>query len=140
MIREIRKNEVDEFVKANMEARRTIERARKHDKLEIMKDYVLETFKEGKVFGYFVDGKIIGGIGIIVRKIRGFGEIRHLFVHQDFRRNGIARILSVFVEDYAKKIKLNRLKLVVLKENKPAIKFYKDNKYKVFGYKMEKWL
>lgn len=106
-----------------------------------VRDYFKFTFKKGKIFGYFLDNKLIGCVGIAIFKKMHYAEIEHLLVHPKFQRKGIAKELMKFIENYSKnKLKIKDLRLNVRVKNKKAFNFYKKLKFKEHAYIMVKVL
>src|SRR3989344_3865439 len=140
MIKELKKEMIDKITDLNIKAYYTTSKIARRYKRSEMKDFINMTFKQGKIFGYFKEGELIGVIGIAIDKKFKSGEMRHLFVNQEYRNKGIGKELLNFIEKYARKIKLKRIKLDVLADNNTAINFYNKRKYKIYAYKMERWL
>lgn len=78
-----------------------------------------------------VDGKVAGYlIGLIRDEETGrldakFAELEHMFVNENERGKGIGEELVEEFKDWAKKNKLNKIKVNVSFNNKKAIEFYK---------------
>ncbi len=90
--------------------------------------------------GYFKNKKLVGCVGLIINKEFKFREVEHLIVHPDFQGRGIAKKLMNFVEGFAKKQKIQGLRLNVRCKNTPAINLYKKIGYSKHAYIMAKSL
>ena len=101
-----------------------------------VKEYVLDTLKKGKVFGYFEDMRLVGCAGVILDKKNKSGEVRHVIVDPKSQGKGIGKQLMAFIENYSKK-NVKKLLLNVLIVNK-AVNFYEKIGYKKYCYIMKK--
>jgi N-acetylglutamate synthase-like GNAT family acetyltransferase len=105
---------------------------------------ILEKIKKRDMFCLIKDNQIIGAIDLEKNKIGGF------FIHHKHIRKGNGTILLRFIEDYARKKKIKKVRLYSTKYGYP---FYLKHKYKlikkrfwningrrVINYEMEKRL
>jgi ribosomal protein S18 acetylase RimI-like enzyme len=109
---------------------------------EKLKIYVEKIFDKEGVFGFFIDQKIVGCLGLNIENKKGI--IEFILVLPEFQGRGIGSKLMVFTEDYFKKENINKIQLHVLKRN-PALNLYKRLGYKIskkrkLKYDMEKIL
>ena len=100
------------------------------------KDYFIYTFKKGKLFGYFINEKLIGCIGIIVDKKHNYVEIEHIIVNPKHQKRGIGRELMDFIKNIARKQGLENLRLNVRCKNDIAFNFYKKYGFNKHAYTM----
>ena len=105
-----------------------------------VRDYFEFTLKKGKLFGYFVDKKLVACIGIVINKEFKYGEVEHVLVNPNFQKKGIAKKLMEFIESYARKASLEWLRLNVRCKNQNAISFYEHFRYNKYAYIMVKKL
>jgi len=130
-IKQLNKSYLKELVKLNTLAYKTSSKG--------VREYFAYTFKHGKVFGYFIEERLVGCVGLIVHKKMNYSEIEHLLVHPDFQKQGIGKKLMRFIEKYSKsKLKIKNIRLDVRIKNKKAIKLYKNLGYKEISYTMAK--
>lgn len=99
-----------------------------------IKKYILDSFKNGKIFGYFLNEKLIACGGVVIDKEK-IAYIRHVFVLPEFQGKGIGTKIMKHLEKNAEKSK--KLRLYVLVENH-AVDFYEKLGYKKYAYIMEK--
>ena len=102
------------------------------------REYFIFTFKRGKLFGYFIDDKLVGCVGIVVEKKHKCAEIEHVLVNPKYRGKGIGKELMKFAEKQAKKQSIKALRLHVRCKNKRAFKLYKKCGFKEHAYIMTK--
>jgi len=141
MIKEVNKKYLNEIVKLHYKSivPMWLKLGRERDKKGII-DYMNYTFKNGKVFGYFLNDKLVGCIGIVADKKFKYAEVEHVLVDEKYQKRGIGREMMEFIEDYAKKnlkIKIKELRLTVLCKN-PAVTFYEKMGYTKKSYTMIK--
>ena len=89
-------------------------------------------FKIGEINVAIIDNKIVG---VIIFKIEQYWEgsviiIEDLTVKEEFKKQGIRKILIDYVESYAKKNKLKRI-LFKTHGKSSAVKFYQKQGYKI---------
>jgi N-acetylglutamate synthase-like GNAT family acetyltransferase len=91
---------------------------------------VIEKLKERSIFVLEKNNKIIGTVDINLKKriIGGF------YINPKFIGKGLGKKLLDFIENYAKKKRIRKLKLY---STKTALGFYKKYGYKII--KKEKW-
>jgi len=140
MIKELSKDYLAELVKINISALKSIEKKIGKTSPKWIKEYFEFTFREGKVFGYFVDKSLVGCIGYVVIPYGGSAEIEHVLVNPKFRGKGIGRELMIFIEKYIKKNYpyIKEFRLNVRYKNNHAIEFYKKKGYSKHAYIMKK--
>ena len=139
MIKELNKKYLNDIIKLHKRAMIPLWRKlKKTYSSQRVGRYVSDTLRKGKVFGYFLDGKLIGCAGIAIDKKLGAGEIRHVSVEPKFQKRGIGRKLMNFLEKYAKR-KVKKISLDVLIKS-PAVKFYEKLGWKKHAYVMRKYL
>ncbi len=140
MIRELSKKYLVELVKLNVSALKPIEKKIGKTSPVWLKEYFEYTFKEGKVFGYFLENKLIGCIGYIIGPYGGYAEIQHVLVNPKFRGKGIGKELMIFIEKYIKKNypKIKEFRLNVRYKNDSVLDFYEKNGYSKRSYLMKK--
>lgn len=143
-IKELDKSYLNEFVKLDRLAFKELnDKIKGHDSKEAKK-YFLINLEKGKIFGYFIDKKLVGCIGIIIEDKSEYLEIMHVLVHPEFQRKGIGKELMNFAEKIAKTVKLKPkpkyLRLNVKYENKKAIRFYEKEGFYKHAYVMGKGL
>lgn len=111
---------------------------RKWDRKGII-EYMNFTFRKGKVFGYFLNNKLVGIIGIVAEKKDKYAEVEHVLVDKKYQKKGIGKELMVFIEKYARKnFKfIKELRLSVLVKN-PAVGFYEKRGFTKKSYNMIK--
>lgn len=124
-IKEIAKLMLEEFSKPPFKEKTTID--------SVIKSLIFY-FKIGRAFIATKNKKIVG---IVIFKIEQWWEgpvilIEDLAVKENFKKQGIGKILINEVEDYAKKIKSKTISFVTHKKSY-AVKFYIKQ-----GYKIEK--
>ena len=68
------------------------------------------------------------------------GRVAHIFVREDFRRQGLGRKLLDAAEDIFRKMGLSRSRLTVTASNKAALALYESAGYRVTRYVMDKAL
>ncbi len=105
----------------------------------ILKEYILETFRNERVFGYFYNKQLIGCGGIYFDKKNNIADIRHIFVYEGFQRKGKGREMVEFLEKTAKKEGIEDIRLNVFMGN-DAINFYNKLGYSKYAYIMRKKL
>lgn len=102
--------------------------------LASIRKFALNIFKNGEVFGFIRQNKIIAIIGIECKFNKL--EICFLLVDPKYQGKGIGKKLMIFVENkYSKRIK--KIYLDVLIKN-PAVKLYKRLGYKLIRIKNKK--
>lgn len=140
MIRELSNKYLRELVRLNVSALKSIEKKIGKTDSKWLKEYFEFTFKEGKVFGYFIDGELIGCIGYVISHYGSYAEIQHVLVKPKFRGKGIGKELIIFIESYIKKNypKLKEFHLSVRCQNDHALDFYEKKGYSKRSYIMKK--
>lgn len=138
MIKRLDKKYLNDILDLHKKAIFPVWRKLKKDyNIKEVKEYINLTFKKGKIFGYFEDGKLIACGGVVLDKKHNFGETRHLLVSPRFQGRGIGKKLLRYIESYAKS-KVKKLNLDVLIKNKKAVSFYEKLNYKKHAYIMQK--
>jgi putative acetyltransferase len=90
------------------------------DDFEYFKENLLNYFPYVTLFGFEVDHQIVGFVGVADQKVE------MLFIHNDFRRKGIGKLLLDF------SIKEFDVKLVdVNEQNHQAVDFYINQGFKI---------
>jgi len=140
MIRELSKRYLAELVKLNLLSLKSLEKKIGKTDPHWIKEYFEYTFKEGKVFGYFIDGKLVGCVGYVLNPYGGSAEIQHVLVNPDFHRKGFGNELMDFIEKYIKENhpEIKEFRLSVLYGNRGALDFYRKNGYSKRSYIMKK--
>ncbi len=64
--------------------------------------------------------------------------ISDLYVEKEYRRKGIGSELIKYIEEQAKQRDVKKIRLIIWKENEPAMEFYRKNDFKIVGYLLEK--
>ena len=105
-----------------------------------VKEYFELTLKKGKLFGYFINEKLIACVGIVINRKFKYGEVEHLLVNPNFQKKEVAKELMKFIENYAIKMQLKGLRLNVRCKNNNAIGFYEHSGYIKHAYIMAKEL
>ena len=108
---------------------------RKYSMKEVQ-NFIKAVFDNGKVFGYFIENKIVGAIGLEFRK--NSGEIDLILVLPEFQGKNIGKELMRYVEDKFNS-KINRLILQVLIKSK-AVDFYKKIGYRIINKRDKKYI
>ena len=141
MIKELNKSYLNELVELNELSYMPALREPGHSTKGV-REYFEYTFKEGKVFGYFIDNKLIGCVGIMISDKFGYGDVEHLLVNPKFQGRGIGKELMAFIDDYVmkKKKKLKELRLSVRVDNEKAQGLYEKVGFKKHAYTMRKKL
>ena len=137
MIKKLNKYYIDEIIEIHQKSIFLLwnKLGRKYT-IKGVKRFIEEVFTKGKVFGYFLDKKLVGCIGLELEK--DFGEISFLLVIKDYQGKNIGKRLMHYAETYFLD-KTNKILLDVLKEN-PAIQFYGKLNYKIIGERGEKYI
>lgn len=129
MIKGLNKKYLEELINLNELAFKPLEKELGKYKNKGVKEYFEFTLKNGKIFGYFIDKKIVACAGIVINKKYRYGEVEHLLVNPKFQGKGIAKELMNFIEQYAKNKKIRELRLNVRCKNNKAVGFYKRLNY-----------
>lgn len=84
------------------------------------------------------EGRIIGKMDLLPKKRAGreFLYVERVFIHPDYRRQGIAKQFLAYAEEECKKRGLLFLELAVREENVPARKLYENTGFKELGKKI----
>lgn len=140
MIKELSKDYLAELVKLNISAFKPIEDSLGKMDSTSIKEYFEYTFREGKVFGYFIDGRLVGCIGYVLNQYGDSVEIEHVLLEPEFHKKGIGREMMVFIEYFIKEKhkKVKEFRLSVRCKNEHALEFYERNGYSKHAYIMKK--
>ena len=129
MIKELNKKYLRELIKLNKLVFKPLEKKLGKYSNKGVEEYFEFTLKKGKIFGYFIDKKLVACVGIVINKENKYGEVEHLLVNPKFQKRSIAKKLMKFIENYAKKMNLKGLRLNVRCKNDNAIGFYEHSGY-----------
>ncbi|MDP2925753.1 MAG: GNAT family N-acetyltransferase [Nanoarchaeota archaeon] len=103
-----------------------------------VKDFVLDVFLNGDVYGFFINNNLVATIGFELFNHGNKCEISFILVKKEFQRKGIGKQLIDYVKEKFHK-KSNIIFLEVLKEN-PAVNFYKKLGFNIIQEKNNKYL
>src|SRR3989338_8684878 len=129
MIKRLNKKYLEKLIYLNKLAFKPLEKELGKYINKGVKEYFEFTLKSGKIFGYFINNKLIACVGIVVNKKHKYGEVQHLLVNPKFQGKGIAKELMNFIEQYAKNKKIKELRLNVRCKNNKAVGFYQHLNY-----------
>jgi N-acetylglutamate synthase-like GNAT family acetyltransferase len=96
------------------------------------KAYHIKEYIEGPIFNTFVaeiNKEIIGVVLIIIFKKAKYLYVENLIVKKEFRKSGVASNLESYVENIAKKNKLNLIYFYSEENNKAMAKLSKKLKF-----------
>ena len=136
MIKKINKKFIDEIIRLHKISIFPLwnKQGRKYS-IKGVRNFVMNIFDKGKIFGYFLNKKFIGVIGFTIEK--DIAEVDFLLIDPNFQEKGIGKKLMEFVEKRVKN-KANKIILQVLIKNK-AVGFYKKLGYKISFEKKKKY-
>jgi len=139
-IKQLNKSYLNELVNLDRLAFKPLKKKLGRHSSKDAKKYFIFTFKKGKMFGYFINDKLIGCVGIVVEKKHKCAEIEHVLVNPKYQGTGIGKELMKFAEKQAKKQGIKSLKLHVRCKNKRAFALYKKCGFNEHAYIMMKRL
>lgn len=88
------------------------------------KEHFERILQEGKLWGYFIEDKLIGCIGLVGQGKSKYSEIQNLIVKPEFQGQGFGKMLIAFVENYAKENKASGLLIRTKHKNIKNIEIY----------------
>lgn len=93
---------------------------------DILKNEKLEYHKQESrfLYGYFIDNKVAGSVGIQIEKQQELGLLGYFQVEREYQKKGIGKELYHFVKKKLKQLECRFISLWVNKDNKLAIKIY----------------
>lgn len=95
---------------------------------------LISEFESGtKMFGYFIDDKIIGFLGMKIYD--EFCKLDDIIVLPEYRGNGYGKELLDFCKIKAKELGKSTIELGMIDDNKRLKKWYEDNGFVNIGYK-----
>jgi len=137
-IKQLNKNYLNELVKLDGLAFKPLRKKLGRHSSKDAREYFIFTFKRGKLFGYFINDKLIGCVGIVAEKKHKCAEIEHVLVNPKYQGRGIGKELMKFAEKQAKKQGIKALKLHVRCKNEKAFALYKKCGFNEHAYIMIK--
>ena len=139
-IKQLNKNYLKELVKLDNLAFRPLTKKLGRHSAKDAREYFIFTFKKGKLFGYFINDKLVGCAGMVIEKKQKCAEIEHVLVNPKYQERGIGKELMNFAEAKAKKQGIKNLRLHVRCKNRRAFNFYKKCGFNEHAYIMLKKL
>ncbi len=100
------------------------------------KKYFSSQIRTGNVFVAVDNKKIVGYLSCIAykseswRKLDKIGELDNMFVLQEYRSQGIGKMLFQEFVSWCKSKKIRRIKVAALAQNTRAIEFYRKNGFR----------
>ncbi len=134
MIKELNKKYLKELLKIKELAFKPLEKKLGPYSEKNTKEYLEFTFKNGKIFGYFIRDHLVACVAMVINKKNSIIEVQHLAVNPEFQKKGLGKKLMKFVENYAKKIKIRELTLSTRIKNQNAINFYENRGFSKHAY------
>jgi GNAT superfamily N-acetyltransferase len=140
MIKRLSKKYLSELVNLNVSAFEPLEGILGKMDRKGIREYFEISFRKGKVFGYFIDKKLVGCIGYVLGHDGKFVDIEHVLLKPDFHGKGIGKEMIVFLEDFVRKNHKNvkEFRLTVRCKNSHAVEFYEHGGYFRHAYLMKK--
>lgn len=144
-IRKARKSDLKEYVdlvvKSNKEYQKIIGKKIKFTEEQIKNDFKKYTSLKYKIILIIEDNKnLIGSLvaSFVINSYQKIGYIDFLFIDNDYRKNGIAKILIKEFTKILRRGKIKKVKLGVNIKNDLAVNFYKNLGFKTYHYDMER--
>ena len=98
-----------------------------------------ENFEDYSVFYVVEDkGKIIGCVGL-EDEGENIGKLRRLYIHKNYRKNGLGTKLLKKIESFALKNKFNKIILSTNKKLDGTIKFYQKHGFNIYKEETHPW-
>ena len=86
------------------------------------------------MFGYFLDNKIVGYLGIEMFE-NGICGLDSIVILPEYRKNGYGKELLDFCKQKAKELGANKIRFGMIDDNKKLRKWYEENGFTNVGYK-----
>lgn len=99
-----------------------------------MEKLISEFEKGTSMFGYFIDDKIIGYLGMKMYE-SGICGLEDIIVLPEYRKNGYGKELLDFCKLKAREWGANKISLGMIDDNKRLKKWYEANDFVNIGYK-----
>ena len=96
---------------------------------------LIKEFENGtSMFGYYIDDKIIGYLGMKMYE-EGICGLDDIIIIPDYRNNGYGKELLDYCKLKAKEFGATKIRLGMIDDNKRLRKWYEDNGFVNIGYK-----